>query len=177
MGGLGSGRLAGWSDRRTTEDLPALDVRAAKRKGLIAPEQEELVVPGGTSSLALEWTPSGFGAGGSGFPRPWFVCPGDGCGRRAAILYLEGRRLLCRICLDLAYPSQREGRLGRARRHADKARRKLGPEPVAKPKGMHHRTFVRLGREYLAAVKEQRALYDEWGAKLSDQFARRNSSL
>lgn len=36
MGGFGSGRKAGEGGRRTTEDLPAVDVRALKREGLIA---------------------------------------------------------------------------------------------------------------------------------------------
>jgi hypothetical protein len=32
--------------------------------------------------VPLEWTACNFGGG-----RPWFICPGAGCGRRVAILY------------------------------------------------------------------------------------------
>ena len=78
MGGFGSGRKAGDGDGRTTEDLPAVDVRALKREGLIAAGENQL-----EGVARLVWT--GCGSGGS---RPWFVCPGNGCSRRAAILYL-----------------------------------------------------------------------------------------
>lgn len=56
MGGLGSGRRRDQGARRTTEDLPALDVRALKREGKIAPGQEQL---GGVARLV--WTPRHFG--------------------------------------------------------------------------------------------------------------------
>lgn len=98
--------------KRTTEELLSLDVRALKRGGLIAPGQERLdgVAP-------LVWTSCNFGGS-----RPWFVCPG--CGRRAAILYEDHQqdRPLCRLCLDLAYPSQNEDRIGSAARRAEKSR-------------------------------------------------------
>ncbi len=137
MGGFGSGIWPRYSARRTTDELPALDVRKLKRAGLVHPGQERI-----EDVARLAWTPCGLGG-----ERPWFVCPGEGCGRRAAILYLEDGVLLCRLCLDLAYPSQREGKLGgrlsRARRRAEKARARLaapGEELVEKPKGMHHKT-------------------------------------
>lgn len=141
-----------------------------KREGLIAPDQEELSA--GAVRLRIAWRSSGFAGEAGGFERPWFVCPGDGCGRRAAILYLdEDDRLLCRLCLNLAYPSQRESPLGRARRRAGKAKSKLAPDPALKPEGMHHRTFVRLGRKYLKAAVEHRVLYTNWAAKLTEQNA------
>ena len=176
MGGLGSGiyprkRRA----KRTTEDLPALDVRALKREGLITPGQEELFIAEAKPAavrLRIAWTPSGFIGGGLGPLRPAFVCPGAGCGRRALILYLRedneppllpDPRFLCRLCLDLAYPSQRETPILRSLRRLEKARARLvAPDaelPDAKPKGMHYRTFVRLGREYLKARREHAVLY------------------
>ncbi len=167
MGGWGSGTYARNGARRTTDDLPSLDVRELKRGGTIAPGKEELNLAGGAVRLGLEWTPSGFA--GERYPRPWFVCPGTGCGRRAAILYLEESRcvLLCRFCLKLAYPSQREGEVLRAKRRAEKARSKLGPDSAPRPKGMHHRTAVRLGREYLEAHREHVDLFNEkWALKL-----------
>jgi hypothetical protein len=175
MGGFGSGRWRGYSDRKTTQDFLALDVRDLKRDGLLAEGQETFVVTQGVE-LAVEWTPSGFGGAG-GFLRPWFVCSGDGCGRRAAILYLKHRRLTCRRCLDLAYPSQRESPLTRARKRAEKARSKLGADSAPRPKGMHHRTFVRLGREYVEAYKEHVVLYNAWAAQLSERLSKRHSSL
>ncbi|MDP9484967.1 MAG: hypothetical protein M3Q49_04085 [Actinomycetota bacterium] len=168
MGGWGSGKYAREGARRTTDDLLALDVRTLKREGVIAQGQEELAVAGGALRLGLEWTPSGFA--GKRHPRPWFVCPvpEGGCGRRAAILYLEESRfLLCRICLKLAYPSQREDDVLRAKRRAEKARSKLGPDSTVRPKGMHHRTVVRLCHEYLEAYREHVALFNaKWNAKL-----------
>ena len=57
-----------------------------------------------------------------------------------------------------------------------KLKARLGAAPdeklVAKPKGMHHRTFVRLGREYVKAVEEWRFLYGEWGALVAEQNSR-----
>ena len=41
--------------------------------------------------ISLEWTACNFGG-----ERPWFVCPGAGCGRRVALLYGPGRYFLCR---------------------------------------------------------------------------------
>ncbi len=104
MGGFGSGIWPRYSARRTTDELPALDVRELKRTGLVHREQECI-----ENVARLVWTPCGLGG-----ERPWFVCPSEECGRRAAILYLEDGALLCRLCLDLAYPSQREGKLGGA---------------------------------------------------------------
>jgi hypothetical protein len=97
--------------------------------------------------VPLTWTPCRFGG-----RRPWFVCPGEGCGRRAAVLY-GGRYFLCRRCHDLAYESTREGAGDRARRKAQKICQRLGgsADPLApfpaKPKGMHWRTYERLMEE------------------------------
>ncbi len=105
MGATGAGRRRGTkrSRKRTTEELPAIDVRSLKRAGVITdPEQER--VGGGPRNLPwihLEWTPCAFGGS-----RPWFLCPGEGCGRRVAILYGPTFPLLCRLCRDLAYASQ-----------------------------------------------------------------------
>jgi hypothetical protein len=61
VGGLGSGRRPSWLDgspcKQTTEDYFALDIRAVKRHGLIAPDQEE--IPG---VAHIEWAPAGFGS-------------------------------------------------------------------------------------------------------------------
>ena len=184
MGGWGSGRNPRKSDRRTTDALLALDVRKLKREGLIASGQEELIVREGVE-IPLTWTSSGFGGGEGHFLRPWFVCPG--CARRAAILYLLPEtdpnsvavRFLCRLCLGLAYPSQRERPILRSKRRLKKARARLaapGEVLEAKPKGMHHTTFVRLGRAYLKAKLEHAVLYNERWGKWSEQMREKNES-
>ncbi len=97
----GSGRWPGEDGpRQTVDEFPALDVRELKRDGLIDQGQE--LVEG---VAQLVWTPCNFG----GF-RPWFVCPGEGCGRRVAILYGPGQgQMLCRHCRNLNYASQSMG--------------------------------------------------------------------
>lgn len=106
--------------RLTTDHLPHLDVRELKRDGLITTGQErvnilwtfrkrwETLAPGEdhrwvdlVSRLNLSWMPCHYGGS-----RPWFVCPGERCGRRAAILYGPTNPLLCRLCRGLAYASQ-----------------------------------------------------------------------
>jgi hypothetical protein len=57
----------------------------------------------GRESVPLSWTACNLGG-----QRPWFFCPGAGCGRRVVILYAPGCYFLCRHCYDLSYESQRE---------------------------------------------------------------------
>ncbi len=107
MGGRGSGRRRGESTRLTTDQLRGLDVRDLNRRGLIPPHSPGLIlrddqIASGEARLPLVWTPCLFAG-----ERPWFLCPGEGCGQKRAILYLDGSgRLLCRKCLGLLYPSQ-----------------------------------------------------------------------
>jgi hypothetical protein len=113
--------------------------------------------------VSLEWTACNFGG-----QRPWFVCPGDGCSRRVAILYGLGRYFLCRHCYDLVYESQGENGMSRALRRAQAIRERLGgsanmtkPFPD-KPKGMHWATYERLRWEHDEADMEQMAGLREW---------------
>jgi hypothetical protein len=108
--------------------------------------------------VSLDWTTCNFGG-----ERPWFVCPGAACGRRAAVLYGPGRYFLCRGCYDLVYESQRENGMTRAFRRAQAIRERLGgsanmtkPFPE-KPKGMHWETYERLWWEHHEAEMEQLA--------------------
>jgi hypothetical protein len=71
--------------------------------------------------VELAWTACNFGG-----ERPWFICPGAGCGRRVAVLYGPGRYCLCRRCYDLSYESQREDKTHRALRRAQNIRQRLG---------------------------------------------------
>jgi hypothetical protein len=118
-------------------------------------------------TVALEWTACNFGGG-----RPWFLCPGAGCGRRVALLYGPGGYFLCRQCYDLSYESQREDKTHRALRRAQKVRERLGgstdmTEPFPeRPKGMHRRTYDRLWWEHHEAEREQLAGMREWLDKL-----------
>ena len=157
MDGFESNRGSRDSGRKTTDELPSLDVRELKRAGLIDPGQE--MVEG---VAHLSWTPCNFGGS-----RPWFVCPGEGCARRVAILYGSGLgQLLCRHCRDLAYESQRMTELVRAKRRAEKAHSRL-PLSGTRPKGMHQTTFSKLTRNCLEAVEEHEAVKQEQLARLA----------
>ena len=117
--------------------------------------------------VPLAWTACNFGG-----QRPWFVCPGAGCGRRVAVLYGPGKYFLCRRCYDLSYQSQRDSKMYRALHRAQDIRRRLGgsanmtkPFPE-KPKGMHWRTYERLWCKHDEAEMEQFAGMREWLDKL-----------
>jgi len=117
--------------------------------------------------VLLSWTVRNFGG-----ERPWFVCPGAGCGRRVALLYGPGRYFLCRHCYDLRYESQREDKTHRALRRAQKIRERLGgsanmTEPFPeKPKGMRWSTYERLWFEHHEAEMEQLTGMREWLDKM-----------
>jgi hypothetical protein len=88
-------------------------------------------------------TPQPFGG-----RRWWFVCPRTG--QRATRLHLPpgAYTFACRKAYRLAYRSQRELPRDRALSRALALRRKLGAtggtgDYIAKPKGMHWRTFER----------------------------------
>jgi len=92
-----------------------------------------------------------------GGSRPWFVCPGRGCGRRVTRLYLRGAYFLCRHCQGLGY---REGRPYRLLRRARRIRERLGgPCGLSRPfparrKGMWRRTYLRLLTQAVDAQRE-----------------------
>jgi hypothetical protein len=140
-----------------TEKPEGVILRYRSRRGPSS-EWEDVREP-----ISLEWTACNFGG-----ERPWFVCPGAGCGRRVAILYGEGRYFLCRHCYDLVYESQRENGMSRALRRAQAIRERLGgsanmtrPFPE-KPKGMHWETYDRLFWKHHEAEMEQLAGMREW---------------
>jgi hypothetical protein len=76
--------------------------------------------------------------------------------------------LLCRYCYDLRYESQREDKMHRALRRAQKIRKRLDGsanmmEPLLeRPKGMHHDTYMRMFREHQEAEMEQLTGMREW---------------
>ncbi len=194
MGGIGSGRgYQGGKD--TTSNMRTLDIRRLQRNGLLAPglafgwqwtrngaevapiqihtEADRVMLSyrnrnnGGEwqrmeYAVYLEWTPCNLGG-----RRAWFCCPARGCGRRVAILY-GGTTFACRHCYRLAYASQREAKDDRARRQAEKIRRRLGwPAGIAnpeggKPKGMHWQTFRRLTAAHDAYAEASLAGVVKW---------------
>lgn len=180
MGGLGSGRRY-HSGKKTTSDLRALDIRRLKHAGLlttgkfsgwswyrndveaasirILAEIDRVVLSYKTKNRFGEWEPKEYSVYLERTPchlgghRIWFKCPGNGCGRRVAILY-GGSIFACRHCHNLAYESQRETYDDRAMRRADTIRKRLSWTPGianlagGKPKGMHWRTYERLKAEH-----------------------------
>jgi hypothetical protein len=117
--------------------------------------------------VELGWTPCNFGG-----ERPWFLCPGIGCGGRVAVLHAAGKYFLCRHCYALSYESQRGDKAHRALRRAQKIRKRLGGsanmmEPFPeKPKGMHWSTYERLWQEHHEAEMEHLIGMREWIDKL-----------
>ncbi len=84
----------------------------------------------------------------SGGKRPWFLCPS--CGRRCAVLFSLGSRIICRKCGELSYESQYERKSLRGLMKAQKIRVRLGgsanmTEPFpGRPRYMHRRTYQRV---------------------------------
>jgi hypothetical protein len=113
--------------------------------------------------VELAWTACNFGG-----QRPWFICPGVGCGRRVAILYGSGRYFLCRHCYDLVYESQRDNAMYRALHKAQSIRERLrGSANMMEPfpekaEGMHWSTYERLFWEHHEAEMDQLAGMREW---------------
>jgi len=109
--------------------------------------------------VAITWTACHLGG-----RRPWFSCPaytaGRYCGRRVALLYLDGRFFACRPCCGLAYASQQEASCWRGLGKAQKIRMQLGgsPNPLEafpdRPKGMHWKTYDRLRRAHNLAEEK-----------------------
>ena len=184
MGGYGSGQRWGSYRKDLTTDHKRLDVLWMKREGLLRPGSQGSLSwsqNGGSigwiqyvceahalgliykvrnngydedwqsidMTVPLAFTPCRYGG-----TRPYFICPNQKCTRRVQHLYARNPYFLCRHCLDLAYPVQREKDYDRAARRAEKIRERLGDEfgildgPVLfKPKGIHQKTFDRLRAE------------------------------
>ena len=206
MGGVGSGSWCRFNKKATTEECHGVDVRYLHRNGLLRSGHpfslrwsragRETGSVGGVAhddrvtffyrhrrgpgdewhdvkqTVPLDWTACNFGG-----KRPWFLCPGAGCGRRVAVLYGPGRYFLCRHCCDLVYQSQRDNEMYRALRRAQKIRERLGgsanmTEPFPeKPKGMHHDTYMRLFWKHHEAELEQLASMREWLDKMERKLS------
>ncbi len=161
MGGWGSGRS--YSEKSTTSDMCALDIRRLNRDGMleqgrlfkwqwlidgekvsdisIRVEIDRVILSYRTRSNGGEWQEMKYPVYLEWTPcslggrRAWFLCPAKGCGRRAAILF-GGSIFACRHCHNLAYQCQRETNDDRAMRRAEKIRRRLEWEAgIANPDG------------------------------------------
>jgi hypothetical protein len=187
MGGFGSGDWIRPDSKTLAEHCPCIDIRQLSRKGGLEPGQlyswkwqngsnivvetkpEAVVLFYGITSneqprddicieVPISWSSCNYGKA-----RPWFICPGKGCGRRVAKLYLNGKYFLCRHCHDLAYSSQRKSLEFRLLDKSQKICQRLGVGSYSeilvtpKPKGMHWRTYETLVDEALAF--EQESLY------------------
>lgn len=186
MGGPGSGNWDRWNKKDVVENYTALDVNQWVREGIIKEGRVtrgkwSFRQSGGTTRtiwyevrmdessphILLHNTVNGREGGGCrilldrtypflGGVRWWFVCPGEGCGRRVGKLY-GCRDFLCRHCRNLIYESQRKPASFRALSRAQKIRRRLcgyggllNPFPD-KPKGMHWEMYLRLQDEAIRA--------------------------
>ena len=91
-----------------------------------------------------------------GGQRWWFICPRENRRVRKLYLPLGAHRFRSRHAYRLAYASQREAFHDRARRRADKLRRRLGGHPMddhypEKPRLMRRTTYDRLLNKLIAA--------------------------
>lgn len=181
MGGPGSGNRWRYDARSTTDDYRTLDVRRWARAGVLRPgyrggwqwtrhgeviasirmraEPGRVILQYRCRNAGSDWADVEYPVliertachvGGS---RPWFICPGRGCGRRVAILY-GGNVFACRHCHRLAYASTREDVCDRLARRAERIRERLGwragflNPPGSKPKWMRWATYRRLREEH-----------------------------
>lgn len=186
MGNLGSGR-GSYGGRALVEETHRVDVLALHRRGqlragprytlhwrrsdgarvasvTIKVSESAIDLDYGSGAAQarclapLEWSPCNYGG-----RRPWFRCPVAGCARRCGALYIAGSLVACRLCVGLAYGSQREDRAGRMMRRRHNICRRLGASPgpalyLAPPPRMHGRTAHRLRLAALAAEQAYFAL-------------------
>jgi hypothetical protein len=206
MGGPGSGRRLQFG-RDTVDEYKHLDVLRWQREGDLRPGRRfswrwggpcgeergsisvacredavrlSYVMDSGTSrerqvsyDVPIAWTACHFGG-----RRPWFVCPGRGCGRRVLHLYLRGDYFLCRHCHDLTYSSRQEGSGHAELLRVQRVRERLGGHPglsrpfPEKPKGMHWRTYERLRRQAIDLEWVGREAIDRRLVALAQSFVR-----
>ena len=178
MGGPGSGNWCRFG-KGTTEESNGVDIRYMKKRGFLRPGTYGTLgwTCGGEPSgsirfntcsdyVQLIYRSRSYGSDWEdmdypvyfdetdchyGGTRKWFLCPGQGCGKRVAVLYGAGKYFLCRHCHDLAYASQSENAALRASRKSNKIIERLGGDIsfgyADKPKWMHWKTYNRLMRE------------------------------
>ena len=117
---------------------------------------------------------------GYGGRRAWFRCPL--CARRCAILYIAGR-LACRVCLGLAYRSERGTKQDRLNRKARKLLDRVGRAAISyegfppKPPGMWWRTYIRLADQWAEIERRRIAAFLPMLARLHERVTGRPLSV
>ena len=175
---MGRGEWYRWNKRKTTDDVPQLDIRRLDKGVLRRPgticiamggdrvryqftvHADRLHVTSHRLTVYLDRTACHYGG-----ERLWFKCPA--CSTRVAVLYDVNQTFRCRQCHGIVHQSKRENEADRALRKALKVRDRLRApsdlsEPIYhKPKGMHWKTFERLRHREacagLASVMAMRA--------------------
>lgn len=85
---------------------------------------------------------------------PYFLCPGEGCGRRVSKLYRSSGRYRCRHCSALKYACQYENVYGRTLRRLEKVGEQLEINPrdwtseIKRPKMMRRKTYKKLVEKF-----------------------------
>ena len=122
---------------------------------LIAPSKLRVQLAGVRCSvpteICIERTPCPYGGA-----RPWFRC--RRCNSRRAILYGldEDNSFSCRRCMGLVYLSQDETKLQRLYLKQDRLEAKLtGKYRLARPKGMHRSTHMRILTDLASVLRKQ----------------------
>lgn len=102
--------------------------------------------------------------------RAYFCCPR--CGSRCGILYFRGKDLACRECLQLIYSSQSDTFANRVERRRIRLLR-IAPEGI-RPRGMWHRTWAKLEKQFDALERDSAAVLASYAARLG-AIGRRSS--
>jgi hypothetical protein len=141
----GGERVANISVETSAESV-RLTYTVSRRDGRQEPESIDYTVP-------VVWTPCNYGG-----KRPWFLCPGNHCGRRVGKLYMprfeHARYFVCRHCYGLSYASRSWDGADRAYEKAWRIAERLGGKAglangfPPRPRGMHLNTYLELGWEY-----------------------------
>ena len=106
-------------------------------------DHDRMIIERHDQVIHLDTTPCHYGG-----HRNWFKCPQ--CSKRVAKLYERESVYLCRYCHKLPYTTQRVAEVDRLLIKVHKLRdrlncdRNLAIPILAKPKGMHEFTFIRL---------------------------------
>ncbi len=185
MGSILSGSNGWRGGKMRTDELPEVRLTShALCKVKISGTSPTLVLEGNDWAIvsfgfkqwavALDTTPLLYGGS-----RRWLCCPS--CGGRRVSLYIRGKELACRQCLNLTYRSQLENDRSRLTSCIDKIRERLGwklgplnPEG-GKPKGMHWRTYHGLRRKHDALMHRLLGGLSQWLDGAEKVFGRAKS--
>ncbi len=155
-----------WTNTRTGQEMASVGIRTYEDSIVLSYRyrpRDTYESQGVEEQVHLTWTQCNYGG-----RRPWFVCPGQACGRRVALLYSAGQHYRCRHCYRLAYACQREGVADRALSRTQNIRIRLGgsgslPEPFPRrPKEMRWRTYLRLYEKATRAERQYWQAMAEW---------------